>query len=98
MMKNGFFGMHARGHEGHTDQAASDRRLDRSSRTARDPVCGMDMDVTRAAGTRSAVGGTFYLCSEACLAKFDRDPEGYAQRILPTASLPGQEHQQHLGR
>lgn len=66
-------------------------------RTAQDPVCGMDVDMTRAAYTRSMVRGTFYFCSAVCLAKFDSDPRAYAQRVLSAAELPGREHSQHHG-
>ncbi len=52
----------------------------------RDPVCGMPVDPARAAGTRSVMGRTFYLCSNDCLAKFDRDPMAYAHR--PTEAVP----------
>jgi len=98
MMKRGGGGKHARGHEEHTVQAVSDRRADQSSCTAQDPVCGMDVDVTRAVGIRSVARGTFYLCSAACLATFDRDPQAYAQRILPAAPLPRQEDSPRDGR
>jgi YHS domain-containing protein len=89
MMRQGGCGMH--GYNDHADQAASDRCAGRAPRTVRDPVCGMDVDVTRAAGTRCVARGTFHLCSTACLAKFDRDPQEYAGRVLPAASLPGRD-------
>jgi YHS domain-containing protein len=51
----------------------------------RDPVCGMRVDPARAAGTRSSMGRTFYLCSKECLEKFDRDPMTYARRAIESA-------------
>jgi len=94
MMKNGGCGMHAHGHGGHADHARADGGgvSDGAARTARDPVCGMDVDPARAAGVRSVLGRTYYLCSKACLAKFDADPEGYAERAGPAAVPAGQEH------
>jgi YHS domain-containing protein len=43
---------------------------------ARDPVCGMSVDVTTAYA--EAVGGeTYYFCSEACRQRFDENPNGF---------------------
>jgi Cu+-exporting ATPase len=45
----------------------------------RDVVCGMQIDVGRAAGTSSYQGRTYYFCSPACKAKFDANPAHYAK-------------------
>ena len=43
---------------------------------ARDPVCGMTVDLTTAYS--EAVGGdTYYFCSENCRQRFDANPTGY---------------------
>lgn len=43
---------------------------------ARDPVCGMTVDVTTAYA--EAVGGqTYYFCSENCRQRFDENPAAY---------------------
>lgn len=43
---------------------------------ARDPVCGMTVDVTTAYS--EAVGGqTYYFCSENCRQRFDANPSAY---------------------
>jgi YHS domain-containing protein len=43
---------------------------------ARDPVCGMTVDVTTSYS--EAVGGqTYYFCSENCRQRFDENPAGY---------------------
>ncbi len=102
MMKKGGCGMHGHGHDhtGHADHAGGDGKEaagDGSSRAARDPVCGMQVDPARAVGTRSVTGRSFYLCSAACLEKFDRDPEGYAERAYVAAAAPGQGRHQHHG-
>jgi YHS domain-containing protein len=98
MMRKGGCGMHGHRHGGHAADHAGDLGPgDQPSRSARDAVCGMDVDPAQAAGTRSVMGRTFYLCSAACLTKFDRDPEGYAQRASTGGTPPGQEHLQHHG-
>jgi Cu+-exporting ATPase len=44
--------------------------------TARDPVCGMSVDMTTAYS--EAVGGqTYYFCSENCRQRFDEDPGSF---------------------
>lgn len=45
---------------------------------ARDPVCGMDVDERKAAGTSVYRGRTYYFCSNGCKAAFDQEPERYA--------------------
>jgi P-type Cu+ transporter len=95
MMKKGGCGMHSHGHGGHAGHADSEEGGGGAARTARDPVCGMNVDPARAAGVRSVMGRTFYLCSAVCLTKFDRDPEGYARRAAPAAVAPGPRHHQH---
>jgi YHS domain-containing protein len=58
----------------------------------------MPVDPARAAGTRSVMNRTFYLCSNDCLAKFDRDPMTYAKRAMeavPPASAARSERHAH---
>jgi Cu+-exporting ATPase len=45
---------------------------------ARDPVCGMEVDPARAAGSAELHGHTFYFCSKHCLKTFQADPHKYA--------------------
>ncbi len=42
-----------------------------------DPVCGMNIDPTRAAGSVEHRGETIYFCSKSCVAKFQADPDRY---------------------
>jgi Cu+-exporting ATPase len=44
---------------------------------AKDPVCGMTVDETNAAGTSEYKGKTYYFCSRGCKVAFDKDPEKY---------------------
>ena len=43
----------------------------------KDPVCGMDVEPAKAAGTATHDGRTFHFCSKGCLAKFEQDPHLY---------------------
>lgn len=43
-----------------------------------DPVCGMQIDERKAAGTSVHKGQTYYFCSSGCKAAFDKDPQKYA--------------------
>lgn len=45
---------------------------------AKDPVCGMQVDEKKAAGTSSYQETIYYFCSASCKAKFDKNPQGYA--------------------
>ena len=42
-----------------------------------DPVCGMSVDPTRAAGAVEHAGQTYYFCSRHCVQKFQADPKHY---------------------
>lgn len=56
---------------------------------ARDPVCGVPVSIKKAeeAGrTRAHSGRTYYFCSDECKAKFEADPEKYAERPAGTVS------------
>ncbi len=49
----------------------------------KDPVCGMDVDETKAAaaGRASEYGGTrYYFCSETCKQHFEKDPERFLKK------------------
>lgn len=44
---------------------------------AKDPVCGMNVDEKKAAGTAVHNGKTYYFCSAGCKANFEKEPEKY---------------------
>jgi len=44
---------------------------------AKDPVCGMEVDQTKAAATSVHQGTTYYFCAQACKTTFDKDPAKY---------------------
>lgn len=43
----------------------------------KDPVCGMQVNPSRAAARTTYQGKTYYFCSAGCAAKFDQSPEKY---------------------
>ena len=45
--------------------------------TVHDPVCGMDIDPSKAAGTLDHAGRTYHFCSKGCLEKFRAGPERF---------------------
>jgi Cu+-exporting ATPase len=47
--------------------------------TAIDPVCGMVVDKSSAAGTRDCNGITYFFCSAGCATAFEKAPEKYLQ-------------------
>lgn len=46
----------------------------------RDPVCGMTIDPSSAAGKSEYQGQTYYFCSTGCKTAFDKEPEKYIGR------------------
>lgn len=46
---------------------------------AKDPVCGMDVEESKAAGVSEYRGTTYYFCSTGCKAAFDKEPEQYVR-------------------
>lgn len=48
-----------------------------------DPVCGMDVDPSAAAGSTVYEGVRFHFCSKHCLSKFESDPAAYAKPSSP---------------
>jgi Cu+-exporting ATPase len=45
-----------------------------------DPVCGMDVKESEAAGTSVYKGNTYYFCALGCKKKFDENPEAYLKQ------------------
>ena len=53
-----------------------------------DPVCGMTVQPTSAAGSHAHAGKTYYFCSQSCLEKFRKDPTHYLTPPAQRASKP----------
>ncbi len=47
-------------------------------KTVHDPVCHMDIDPKKAAGTSQYQGQTYYFCSTGCKSQFEKQPEKFA--------------------
>ncbi len=59
------------------------------SPTATDPVCGMAVDPTAAAGSTIHEGKAYHFCSTHCLHKFQASPERYASGAVPPPTPEG---------
>jgi YHS domain-containing protein len=44
---------------------------------AKDPVCGMEVNVAEAAGESIFKGTTYFFCAPICKRDFDKEPERY---------------------
>jgi Cu+-exporting ATPase len=47
---------------------------------ARDPVCGMEVEIARAAASTDHQSRTYYFCSLGCKQDFEHQPEQYIGR------------------
>jgi Cu+-exporting ATPase len=45
-----------------------------------DPVCGMQVDPAKAAGTSEYQGTTYYFCAPVCKRKFEANPQQYLNK------------------
>jgi len=45
-----------------------------------DPICGMQVEESKAAGQSEYNGKTYYFCSTSCKDKFDKSPEDYSRQ------------------
>lgn len=50
--------------------------------TTTDPVCGMSVEESAAAGSATHQGTTYYFCSSACQQRFEAEPDKYASGDL----------------
>jgi xanthine dehydrogenase accessory factor len=53
------------------------------SKEARDPVCGMTVEMATARFTSQYEGTTYYFCAAGCKRSFDKEPQKYVQEISP---------------
>lgn len=56
--------------------------------TVKDPVCGMEVDLDRAAGQAEYQGRTYYFCAKACRDAFVAAPATYVGTELQSAAPP----------
>jgi Cu+-exporting ATPase len=58
--------------EGHSSEESS-------TRTSKDPVCGMTVAEDNAAGTSEYEGETYYFCAAGCRESFEKEPEKFVK-------------------
>jgi P-type Cu+ transporter len=58
-------------------------QLSQQKTTLRDPVCGMDVNPSSAAGTVRHEGKDYYFCSQSCKQKFESNPGKYVRMTPP---------------
>jgi YHS domain-containing protein len=51
----------------------------RRSTMAKDPVCGMEVDENKAAGSSVYNGKKYFFCAASCKSRFEKEPEKYAK-------------------
>jgi YHS domain-containing protein len=61
---------------GTKDHAVMATERERSA-MAKDPVCKMDVEESKAAATAAYQGKTYYFCAVGCKQKFEKNPEQY---------------------
>lgn len=54
-----------------------------------DPVCGMQLDTSKAAATEVAGGQTLFFCSAKCHEKYRADPARYLKKAPAGEKGPG---------
>ena len=60
-----------------------------STTAVKDPVCGMEIETTTAAGRTEHKGQTYYFCGSNCKQKFDLNPERYLGKTPTTPKSGG---------
>lgn len=56
---------------------------------ARDPVCGMYVDIATATHSSTFEGETYYFCSAGCKRTFDANPAHYVEHGVPLRGAKG---------
>ncbi|WP_299566613.1 heavy metal translocating P-type ATPase [uncultured Sulfitobacter sp.] len=72
------------------DQIRNKDASERSSKQAKDPVCGMSVTISPEACQADYEGDTFYFCSDKCQTKFKTDPVYYASGKASDRSMTSQ--------
>ena len=53
-----------------------------------DPVCGMTIEESDAAGSHQHDGVRYYFCNPSCLERFRADPKQFLEPAIPATTLP----------
>ncbi len=59
------------------EQATEHHSAASTSTMAKDPICGMDVDINKAAAKSEYEGKTYYFCAPGCKTEFDKNPARY---------------------
>ena len=70
----GFLGRNLRIVRDSATRKNSEERGKEVKKTAKDPVCGMEVDEEKAPAKSQHMGKTYYFCAPACKRAFDEDP------------------------
>ena len=54
--------------------------------TAKDPVCGMEVEASETTLQSDYQGKTYYFCAPGCKRAFDQNPESYVRRATEAGS------------
>lgn len=58
------------------------------SAMSKDPVCGMEVPPSQAAGSTEFDGTTFYFCCSQCQQEFEAEPRRFAEAEPPRPRVP----------
>jgi YHS domain-containing protein len=61
--------------------AAKSTQTMRGDEMVKDPVCGMDVDPSKAAAKSQHNGVTYYFCAQSCKQKFDQKPDQFVKKV-----------------
>src|SRR5262249_42653125 len=64
-----------------------------TTKIAKDPICGMNVDPTKAAAIIEFNGQPYYFCSKGCAAKFQQNPTKF---LAAAANAPTASQHEHL--
>jgi Cu+-exporting ATPase len=53
----------------------------------KDPVCGMTVDPSKAAGSTEHAGKRYHFCSKHCLARFEADPAKFVEKLIAPVAV-----------
>lgn len=62
---------------GEHDKPGEDSSGKSNTLTLKDPVCGMNIEKDKSAGTAEYKGRTYYFCAAGCRESFEKEPEKY---------------------
>ncbi|OQW53840.1 MAG: hypothetical protein A4S09_06385 [Proteobacteria bacterium SG_bin7] len=71
----------------HSHNHAHHNHLNPHNQTAKDPVCGMDVDPKTAKGKVQHEGVDYFFCSTKCETKFKSEPEKYLKEKKPVGAV-----------